>query len=467
MNKRDFLKTSGTLLAGSVATRILPAQSQVPPQVAPQDLNRTHAPAPNEGDRTNWAGNYTFHAPRVDHPTTPTEVRDLLRSRPNLKALGSKHSFNNIADSPSDQVSLDHFTEMTLDREHRTVTVGAGVRYGKLAPWLDQQGFAVHNLASLPHISVAGGVATATHGSGIGNGNLSTAVRAIEFLSPDGNLVTLSRDRDPDTFPGAVVALGALGITTRVTLDVIPTFLVAQTVYENLSFSELEHNLDSIMGAAYSVSLFTDWQNHRATEVWLKAIAPSPEAKPLAPTFHGATLQTQKLHPIRDHDAANCTDQLGVPGPWYERLPHFKMNFTPSSGAELQTEYFVPREHGYQAILAVEKLRDLITPHLFITELRTIAADNLWMSMAYQRPSLAIHFTWKPEWQAVQPILPRIEAALAPFQARPHWAKLFTTPPDRIRTLYPRYNDFLALAQHHDPQGKLRNNYLNRNLYPA
>lgn len=356
MNKRDFLKTSASALAGSLASRVLPAQNQ-PPATAPQELNRTHAPAPNEGARTNWAGNYTFKAPHVDHPTTPAEVARLLQSRPNLKAVGAKHSFNDLADSPSDQVFLDHFNEMTLNREAKTVTVGAAVRYGTLAPWLDQQGFAVHNLASLPHVTVAGACATATHGSGLHNGNLSTAVRAISFLNGAGQHVSLSRDHDPDTFPGAVVALGALGILTSVTLDVIPSFLVAQTIYEDLSFSELEHHFDDVMGAAYSVSLFTDWQNHKASEVWLKAIAPSPETKPQPATFFGATLQTRKLHPIRDHDAANCTDQLGVPGPWYERLPHFKMNFTPSSGAEIQTEYFVPREHAYPAILAVEKDR--------------------------------------------------------------------------------------------------------------
>src|SRR6202021_3240609 len=105
-----------------------------------------------------------------------------------------------------------------------------------------------------------------------------------------------------------------------------------------------------------------------------------------------------------------CAEQQGVPGPWFERLAHFKMNFTPSSGRELQTEYFVPRDRGYEAILAVEQLKDRITPHLFVTELRTIAADDLWMSMAYKGDSMAIHFTWTPEWPEVKEILPLIEA---------------------------------------------------------
>lgn len=435
----------------------------------PPSHTSTPDPAPNQGPHTNWGGNYTFHAPHLHHPTTPADIRHLLRTRPHLKALGSKHSFNDIADSPSDQISLDHLSEITLDQTRKSVTVGAGTNYGQLAPWLHERGLALGNLASLPHISIAGATATATHGSGLRNGNLATAVRTLEFLDGNGNLVTLDRDADPDTFPGAVVSLGALGITIRLTLDVLPTFQIAQTVYQNLPFAELEHNLDTIFSAGYSVSLFTDWQNHRANEVWIKALAPASQthAEPLAPTFHGATLQRTKLHPIRDHDPIHCTDQFSVPGPWYKRLPHFKMNFTPSSGAEIQSEYFVPREHAFPAILAVEHLRDRISPLLLTSELRTVAADNLWLSMAYRQDSLAFHFTWKPETEPVLDLLPHIEAALAPFHARPHWGKVFTTSPSHLRALYPRMNDFLALAQLHDPQGKLRNLYLNRNLYPA
>jgi xylitol oxidase len=308
---------------------------------------------------------------------------------------------------------------MTIDDKAHTVTVGAGVRYGKLAPYLDTHGYALNNLASLPHVTVIGACSTATHGSGIHNQNLSSIVSAIEFVNADGTLATLSRAKDGDTFNGAVVALGALGIVTRITLDLLPTFLMRQEVYENLSFDQLQHNLDTIFGSGYSVSLFTDWQNHRATQVWIKQRMQPGLSATLPPEFYGATLATKKLHPIAGHDATPCTEQQGIPGPWYERMPHFRMNFTPSSGAELQTEYFVPREHGYEAILAVEKLHDHITPHLFITELRTIAADNLWMSMAYKRDSMAIHFTWKPEWPAVKEILPLIEKQLEPFNPRP------------------------------------------------
>lgn len=409
----------------------------------------------------NWSGNYQYRAEHLHLPKTVAEVQKIVKDCDHIRALGTCHSFNSIADSLENQVSLQHLTEMSLDRKSRTVTVAAGVTYGQLSPYLDSNGFAVHNLASLPHVSVAGACATATHGSGSKNGNLSTAVSGMEIVTAAGDLVTLSRERDGETFQGAVVGLGGLGVITKITLDVQPAFEMRQVVYEKLSFEQLEKHLDEIFASAYSVSLFTDWQNHQATQVWIKSRADVE----FPSEFFGAKLATQKLHPLPGFPAENCTEQLGVPGAWYERLPHFRMNFTPSGGDELQSEYFVPRDKAYQAILAVEELRDQITPHLFITELRTIDADDLWMSPCYRRPTLTIHFTWKPEWLAVRKILPMIEAKLAPFDARPHWAKLFTMPPSRLQGLYPKLAEYKALLAHYDPNGKFRNEYLNTNLY--
>jgi len=414
--------------------------------------------------RTNWAGNYTYRAARLDEPASAQDVQNLVLSVAHTKALGARHSFNDIADSSGDQISLKHLDSMSLDKEARTVTVGAGVTYGKLAPWLDAQGFAVHNLASLPHVSVVGACATGTHGSGIRNGNLSTAVNAIEFIDGKGQRNTLARADKANGFQGAIVSLGALGVITRITLDVIPTFQISQVVYENLSFDQLEHNLDAIFSSGYSVSLFTDWRKHRATQVWLKQNVYGSGTPHLPELFYGATLQKVKLHPLAGHSPENCTDQLGVPGPWFERLPHFKMNFTPSSGAEVQSEFFVSRTHAYRAILAVEELRERITPHLFVSELRTIAADELWLSPAYQRDSMAIHFTWKPQMSAVLDVLPLIEQKLSPFDARPHWAKVFTTSRQRLGELYPRLPDFRKLAAKYDPAGKFKNSYLQRSI---
>lgn len=445
MDKREFLKASGMLVGTQMLSRFAAAEQ------------RTE-------HRTNWSGNYTYSTDRVEAPGTEEQVRQVVMKGGTMKALGARHSFNGIADSTGEQVTLEHMDEITIDRGAQTVTVGAGVRYGRLAPYLDKEGYALHNLASLPHVTVAGACATATHGSGIKNGNLSTAVSGLEMVTPRGDVVRLSRERDGERFAGAVVGLGALGVVTRVTLAVQPTFQMTQVVYENLSLAQLERHLDEIFASGYSVSLFTDWQNHRATQVWIKSRFDPKAARAAKPEFFGAKAATRRLHPLAGHSAENCTEQMGIPGPWYERMPHFRMNFTPSSGAELQSEYFVPRERGYQAILAIEELRDQIGPHLFISELRTIAADDLWMSMAYRRDSMAIHFTWKPEWEAVKGLLPLIEAKLAPFEARPHWAKLFTMEPARLRALYPKMSEFQAMVKQGDPEGKFHNAFLKRNV---
>lgn len=449
MDKREFLKTTGAF----VAVNMLP---------------HGKASAEVAGHRTNWSGNLTYSTDNLQTPANVDELQKLVKSSQKLRALGSRHSFNSIADSRYEQISLAHLNEMTLDEQARTVTVGGGVTYSQLAPWLTQRGYALHNLASLPGVTVIGACSTATHGSGLHNGNLATPVSAIEFVTADGSLAQLARDKDSDTFLGAVVGLGALGVVTRLTLDMQPTYLVAQSVYQNLNFDELRHNIDGIFGAGYSVSLFTDWQHHRATQVWIKKRLATPaESIQWPQEFYNATLAKEKLHPITGHPAESCTDQQGIPGPWYDRLPHFRIGQTPSSGHELQTEYLVPYDHAFDAILAVEKLRDQITPHLFVTELRTIAADHLWISTAHERQSLAIHFTWKPEWPAVRAILPKIEAALAPFDPRPHWGKLFTMPPAELDSRYNRLADFKALVSRYDPQGKFRNEFLSANLYAS
>jgi len=447
MDKRQFLKVSGAF----ATTAFLPGFS-----AAEQN---TMTP------RTNWSGNFTYHTKNLFEPTSVAELQKIVKENPSIRPLGTRHSFNGLADSTHAQVSLKNFKDIKLDEAAKTVTVGAGVRYGDVAPVIDAKGFALHNLASLPHISVPGAIATGTHGSGIHNKNLSSSVAAIEFVAADGSLQTLSRAKDGDKFNGAVVNLGLLGAMTNITLDVEPTFEIAQTVYTDLPFAELEHHFDDIFGAAYSVSIFTDWQKSRGTELWLKRKVKAGEKLDTPALFYNATLATKNLHPIPALDAVNCTPQMGVPGPWYERLPHFRMNFTPSSGEELQTEYFVPRADAYKAIRAVETLRDRITPHLLTTELRVIAADDLWTSMAYQRDSLAIHFTWKREWPEVQKILPLIEAKLAPFDPRPHWAKLSTLKGDHFRKVYPKLADFKSLVQQYDPNGKFRNELITTELY--
>jgi xylitol oxidase len=356
---------------------------------------------------------------------------------------------------------------VALDSNARTVTIDAGVTYGQLSPYLHGKGFALHNLASLPHISVAGACSTATHGSGEKNGNLSTAVSALEMVTADGEIAKLSRQQDGEAFRGAVVGLGALGVITKVTLDIQPTYMMRQYVYESLPLSAVKDHFDAIESSAYSVSLFTDWQNQRINEVWIKSRDEKGHAFDATSEFFGAKRATRNLHPIAELSPENCTEQMGVPGPWYERLPHFRMGFTPSAGKELQSEYFVPRQHAVEAILAVERLRDQVSPHLLISEIRAIAADDLWLSPCHKQSCVTIHFTWKQDWPAVSKLLPVIEKELAPFDARPHWGKLFTTSPAVLKSSYKKLPDFIQLSKKYDPQGKFRNQFLNTNIFSS
>lgn len=418
--------------------------------------------------KQNWAGNYTYSAARIHHPQTLDEIRDLVRRATNVRALGTRHSFNAIADTTGDLVSLTNLNRViTLDRVASTVTVEAGATYAQLGEYLHAQGFALHNLASLPHISVGGACATATHGSGNNNPNLAAPVIALELITTTGDVLALSRATHGNQFDGMVVALGGLGIVTKLTLNLVPSFAVRQDVYENLPLAQLADHFDAITASAYSISLFTDWRGEHINQVWLKRRVTGADAPAPAPTFFGATLAPADRHPIPAASAENCTAQMGIPGPWHTRLPHFRADYTPSSGRELQTEYFVPREHAVPALRAVAQLREQIAPLLMISEVRTIAADKLWMSPCYNCPSVAIHFTWKQDWPAVQKLLPVIEAQLAPFNARPHWGKLFAISPERLRPLYEKLPDFQRLLHEFDPQGKFRNPFLVKYVFAA
>jgi alditol oxidase len=411
----------------------------------------------------NWAGNLTYRAARLHRPRSVAEVQELVTGSPHVKALGSRHCFNDIADTTADLVSLD-----ALDAEVEfhppaadgtgTVRMPGGMRYGELAPLLAGRGAALHNLASLPHITVVGATATGTHGSGSRSGSLSTSVVELEMVRSDGELVTLAAG-DPD-FDGAVMHLGALGVVTRIGLRYQRTFDVASTVYAGLTWERLFADLDAVASAAYSVSVFTDW--HRVTQVWVKSRTDEPGVAP--EDFFGARAATEPSHMLEGMAVENLTEQLGVPGEWHERLPHFRAGFTPSRGDELQSEYFVPRRHGRGACEALRGLADRIAPLLQISEIRTVAADDLWLSPAYGDDVLAMHFTWVPDEPAVRALLPGIEAALRPYGGRPHWGKLFTTDGGELATLYSRMADFRALVRRFDPRGAFRNDFLDRTL---
>jgi alditol oxidase len=406
--------------------------------------------------QVNWAGNYTYRAERLHRPSSLEQLRAIVAAAPRVRVLGTRHSFNDIGDS-SELVTLAALPpDVVVDRAAGTVAFGAGITYGALAEALNREGLALHNLASLPHISVAGAIATATHGSGDANGNLATAVAAIELVTSSAELVTVSRG-DAD-FDGLVVGLGALGAVTRLTLDVEPAYRVRQRVFEGLAWDALCEHFDEISASGYSVSVFTRWRS-TADQVWVKSrVTDAPEQ--VRSELFGAPAATVDRHPILGVDAVNCTPQLGRPGLWSDRLPHFRLGFTPSSGEELQSELLLPREHAVGAIAAMRDLADRMRPVLQVCEIRTIAADRLWMSPQYGRDTVGFHFTWQPDPDGVARVLAAVEAALAPFDARPHWGKLFLAGAATIGARYDRLADFVRLAERLDPRGAFRNAWL-------
>ena len=414
---------------------------------------------------TNWSANHAYRAQRLEAPSSVEEVQQLVSGATAVRALGTRHSFNPIADSADLLLSTSNLDFAPHIQEHeRLVTVGAGIRYGELASELQKNGWALSNLASLPHISVGGAIATGTHGSGNKVGSLAASVAALEIVTASGDILQLRRG-DAD-FDGAGVSLGALGIVTRVALDIQPTFDIEQTVFEGLPFDAAISNFDAITGAAYSVSLFTTWQNPDViNQVWLKRRAETDAAAPA--DLFGAVPAPADRHPLPGISAVNCTAQMGVPGAWLDRLPHFRLDFTPSNGEELQSEFLVPRKHATAALAAVRELAGTISPLLQVCEVRTIAADSLWLSSAFETDAVGLHFTWFRKQPEVEAILPELEAGLAPFDARPHWGKVFTGDRASLERVYPRLDDFRALAARLDPNRVFVNEFLAEKVLPA
>ncbi len=406
----------------------------------------------------NWAGNQTYSTEHVVIPESTDQLSDIVAQSNKIKALGTRHSFNQIGDSEHTLISLQYFNKLDIPNpDSKTITIGGGINYGQLATHLQSHGWAIHNMASLPHISVAGACATATHGSGIKNGNLATAVKSIQIIEPSGELKTY----DGSELEKRIVHLGALGIITELTLQIEPTFNAHQSIYENLSFEEFTQSYKHIFATGYSVSLFTNWIDNKFGQVWVKSRADeNPES---VDHLFGATKATKKLHPLPELSPVNCTEQLGSIHPWHEILPHFRMEFTPSAGEELQSEFFINVNDAPQALEAIASFANKISPELFVSELRYVAADNLIMSPAYHQDVVAFHFTWKQNWERVQPVLDQIEQLLAPFKPRPHFGKLFINTA-QLAANYPNLQEFKNLAHTTDPTGKFTNQFLKQLL---
>ena len=407
----------------------------------------------------NWAGNHVYRASSFARPRTVEELQELVAGAAKVRALGSRHSFTGLADTEGVLVCVadleppEGAAAVEVDTRDRTATVPAGASYGLVAAELERQGWALASLASLPHISVAGAVATGTHGSGDRTPSLAAAVAGVELVTADGEL--LHRARGEQDFDGMVVALGALGVLTRVTLDVEPTYPVRQDVYTDLPWSVVEERFDDLTGAADSVSLFTRFDERGVFQAWCKSR--SPQAPP---DLLGAPRAAATLHMLDGAPTESVTDQTGVPGPWLERLPHFRVEFTPSRGAELQSEYLVPRPRALEAVAALRRLGPALAPVLQNAEIRTVAADPLWLSASHERDVVGFHFTWLLDEAAVYAVLPAVEDVLLPLGGRPHWGKCFVATAADLAPRYPRWDDFRRLRDDLDPGRVFGNAFL-------
>ena len=410
---------------------------------------------------TNWSRNQQFKAARVHEPNNLDELRRIVASSDQVKAIGSRHSFTTIADTSGDHISLGNFDEIIeIDRQRQTARVGAGIPYGRFCAELHRAGYAVHNMASLPQITLGGACATATHGSGDQNGILATAITALTMVTADGSVVELDRDTTPNDFRAVVVGLGGFGVIVDLTVELRPSYTVQQYIYENVPLVQLWDHFDEIMSSGYSVSLFASWQEDEIEQLWIKQIATPGQQPPVASTRFGARLASVTRHPSPGKPEGDCTDQLGTPGPWHERLPHFRMEAIGPHGDDLQTEYFVDRKQAVHALRALVQQRELIAPIIKTSEIRSMAGDDIWMSMAYGRDTVGIHFSWNADLDAVMERLPELEQVLAPYDPRPHWGKLSTIPPETVASRYPMFGQFRSVMRRYDPDGTFQNQFL-------
>ena len=400
----------------------------------------------------NWAGNITFHDQATLHPRSIEELAEIVQGNDFVRVRGSAHCFNTIADTKYVSVILDHMPDsLTIDESTRTATVGAGLNFAQISEYLHSRGWAIHNLASLPHISIAGAIATGTHGSGISNGALHTCVKSFTLIGPDGLIRTLTRGEDPE-FQSALVGLGVVGIAISFNLEIVPTFEIAQKVYGEFPHLLFSEKLEEILSSAYSVSYFTIWGDDECGDLWVKSLTSPTDS------YMGIAARSAKAHPIFGMDPTACTEQLGVPGPWYLRLPHFRIDATPSAGNELQSEFFVDVKDAPAAFAAIKAISHRFRHKLMVTEIRAIAADDIWLSPAYGRTSIAFHCTWQNDPE-VPSLVALIEEALAPFSFRPHFGKLFNVGSEHLNKVLPKFADFAAYAKRIDPQGKFGNDF--------
>lgn len=406
----------------------------------------------NWSGNRNWSENIEYTAAAVLEPSSMEELQEIVSVAARVKALGTRHSFTTVADSPQGAlVSLARLdATVRVDRSAMTASVPAGASYGVVAPQLDAAGVALANMGSLPHISVGGATATGTHGSGDAHPVLASAIRSLDLVTATGELETV--DRAHADFPAIAAGLGAFGLITRIELDVEPRYEMRQDVYRGIAWATALEHYDEFMAAADSVN----HQGRFTAPADTQAIVKSRVVEHAPDQLLGAPRDDEDRHAGPQH-----TPRRGVPGPWHLRLPHFHLEHPPSVGGdELQSDYMVARADAPQAIAALRSIGPEIDEHLWGFEIRSVAADDFWMSAGYGRDSVSIGFTWRKHIAEVTALLPRVEQALAPYEPRPHWGKLFAIPGATLRQRLPHYDDFFDAVERWDHERKFANPFL-------
>ena len=408
----------------------------------------------------NWAGNLTFSAKEYIEVDSVSKLQSIVSKASGVKVLATGHSFNDIANTSQTQISIKNLSdEIEIDTINKVALVPAGMQYADVCRHLEKKGWALFNTASLGEITVAGSALTGSHGSGSNNPVLSDCVEGIEMVLASGDLFNISRS-ESDEFPGFVVSLGALGVFTKLRLRIVESFSIKQFVYENISIQSIAENFDAVFDKAYSVSYFSNWKKISTGQIWMKFLDDSNLLQ-LPTQWLNGNIATAKQHPVKVNDPSPCTDQMGISGKWLYRLPHFKLDSSPASGDEVQTEYLVDRSHVSEYMSELLSIGDEIADRVYAAEIRTIKSDDLWLSGAYGRQTVGFHFTWKKS-DSLATFLPKIEEILGKHDGRPHWGKLFSTSQEELSSRYPKYSSFEGLLKKYDPSKKFRNSFIDR-----
>jgi len=408
----------------------------------------------------NWAGNLTFSGKEYIEVDSISRLQSVVSKASGVKVLGTGHSFSDIADTTQTQISIKNLSnEIEIDSIKKVALVPAGMQYADVCRYLEKRGWALFNTASLGEITVAGAILTGTHGSGSYNPILSDCVEGIEMVLASGEIFNLLRE-DSKEFSGFVVSLGALGVFTKLKLKIVESFSIKQFIYENIGMQSIAENFEAIFDKAYSVSYFSNWEKNTTGQIWMKFLDDNNLAE-LPSVWLGGNIANANQHPVKTNDPSPCTDQMGVSGKWLYRLPHFKLDCSPASGDEVQTEYLVNRTYVREYIAGLSNIGDEIAARVYATEIRTIKSDDLWLSGAHGRQTVGFHFTWKKS-DSLHKFLPKVEEILGEHDGRPHWGKLFSTPRENLMGRYPKYSHFEELLKKYDPDKKFRNSFINR-----